>query len=87
MIKEHLTINEMAKILNISYKSVRLKLIENEIKPYKKEVVGRVLTFYYDINDVIKVFDARYFAEVIPFTLIEKYHIYESKMNYTNVLE
>jgi hypothetical protein len=87
MIKEHLTINEMAKILNISYKSVRLKLIENEIKPYKKEVVGRVLTFYYDINDIIKVFDARYFAEVIPFTLIEKYHIYESKMNYTNVLE
>jgi hypothetical protein len=86
MIKEHLTINEMAKILNISYKSVRLKLIENEIKPYKKEVVGRVLTFYYDINDVIKVFDARYFAEVIPFTLIEKYHIYESKMNYLNEL-
>jgi hypothetical protein len=86
MIKEHLTINEMAKILNISYKSVRLKLIENEIKPYKKEVVGRVLTFYYDINDVIKVFDARYFAEVVPFTLIEKYHVYESKLNYDKTI-
>jgi hypothetical protein len=86
MIKEHLTINEMAKILNISYKSVRLKLIENEIKPYKKEVVGRVLTFYYDINDVIKLFDARYFAEVVPFTLIETYHIYESKLNYDKTI-
>ena len=82
MIKEYLTINEIAKILNISYKTVRLKLIKNKIKPFEKKVVGRVLTSYYDIKDIIKVFDARYFAEVVPFTLIEKYHIYESKINY-----
>ena len=82
MKNQYLTMNEIAKIVNISYKTVRTKFKKNKIQPYKKEVVGRVLTFYYDINDIIKVFDARYFAEVVPFTLIEKYHIYESKMNY-----
>ena len=82
MANQYLTMNEIAKIVNISYNSVRKKFKKNKIQPYKKEVVGRVLTFYYDINDIIKVFDARYFAEVVPFTLIEKYHIYESKMNY-----
>ena len=82
MTNQYLTMNEIAKIVNISYNAVRKKLKKNEIQPYKKEVVGKVLTFYYDINDIIKVFDFRYFAEVVPFTLIEKYHIYESKMNY-----
>ena len=84
MKNQYLTMNEIAKIVNISYKTVRTKFKKNEIQPYKKEVVGKVLTFYYDINDIIKVFDSRYFAEVVPFTLIEKYHIYESKMNYEN---
>lgn len=82
MKNQYLTMHEIAKIVNISYNAVRKKLKKNEIQPYKKEVVGKVLTFYYDINDIIKVFDSRYFAEVVPFTLIEKYHIYESKMNY-----
>ena len=82
MTNQYLTMNEIAKIVNISYKTVRTKFKKNEIQPYEKKVVGKVLTFYYDINDIIKVFDARYFAEVVPFTLIEKYHIYESKMNY-----
>ena len=86
MKNECLTIHEIAKIVNLTYAAVYKKINKNKIHPVKKEVVGRVLTFYYSINDIIQIFDARYFAEVVPFTLIEKYHVYESRMNYDKTI-
>lgn len=80
----YLDMREISIMVEKSYNYVRKELKKANVEPAKKELNKYNYVFYYNIEDVKRVFKIIEIEVEKVFTIkeTEVYHIYESKMNY-----